>query len=81
MDIIQNDYNQPQKRQAATDVFWVIAIALLVFVIVIFIFQYSWNGSMPHIFGLRQINWIQALLVLIVARFIFAGGAGTGIVI
>ena len=72
-----NNYNQVKKRHyTATDAFWFFLLVLVFIVIFIFIFQYSWNRSMPHIFGLKPINFVQALLVLIVARMLFPSCSG-----
>lgn len=72
METSTNNYNRTGRRQyTAADAFWFFLLILIFIVLFIFIFQYAWNGSMPHIFGLRPITFIQALLVLIVARILF----------
>ena len=74
-----NNYNQAKKRQyTAADAFWFFILVLIFIVLFIFIFQYSWNGSMPYIFGFRPITFVQALLVLIVARMLFPSCTNMG---
>lgn len=63
--------NQLKKRHyTAADAFWFFIVILIFIVIYIFIFQYSWNGSVPQIFGWGPVTFIQALLLLIVARML-----------
>ena len=54
---------------------WAVLLAIIIFIIVVFIFQIAWNSTMPHIFGIRKIDWVQALLLIIVARVIFPSTA------
>lgn len=73
MESNPNNHNQPKKfTYSGADVFWFFVLILVFIVLFIFIFQYSWNNSMPHVFGFNQINFVQALLVLIVAKMIFS---------
>jgi len=74
MDTNPNNPNQNRKRPySGTEIFWFVVLVLIILALTIFVFQYSWNGSMPHIFGLKPITFVQALLVLIVARMLLPG--------
>lgn len=63
--------NQVKKPYTGADFFWILIVALIVILIFVFIFQFAWNGSITHIFGLKPISYVQALLLLIVAKMIF----------
>ena len=39
--------------------------------------MYLWNGLMPELFGLRQIDFWQAFGLCLLARFIFGAGGYT----
>jgi hypothetical protein len=73
-----NPNNQGKKNYTAADAFWFFVLVLIFVVLFIFIFQYSWNGSIPYIFGFRPITFVQALLLLIVARMLFPNSTSMG---
>jgi uncharacterized membrane protein len=77
-----NSNQTKQKRKyTAAETFWFFVLMLVIISLMICIFQYSWNGSMTPIFGFRPITFVQALLVLIVARYLLPSANSTNIVI
>lgn len=66
--------NQPKKIQSSADAFWFLLLLLALLLIFVFILQFAWNATMPHIFGLKQINFFQALLLLILVRMLLPWG-------
>lgn len=70
MENFSNNDQNKRRQYSAADIFWFFVLMLVLIVLFIFIFQYAWNGSMPYIFGIKSITFVQALLVLIVARML-----------
>lgn len=71
MDYYNLNMFNPSKGNAPNDLVMLVAILLLI-IIVVFILEYAWNAVMPSVFGLRRISFWQALLLIIVARILFA---------
>lgn len=67
---IDPEYRIPRPVAKPAYTIWNIIVAFLIFLLLVFIFQFSWNYSMTSIFGFRQIDFVQALLLLVVARFL-----------
>lgn len=49
------------------------AFVFALFFLVIYIFQYVWNVTIPQIFGLKEITYLQALGIIGLSRVIFGG--------
>lgn len=49
----------------------VIAVVAIVIFLVGWIFSLFWNFVMPYLFGLKEIDWAQALAVLVVFQALF----------
>ncbi len=53
----------------------IILFAVVIFFALVALFQWLWNITMPEIFGLKVITYWQAFRLLIIAGFLFGGGA------
>ena len=62
-----------RRTLSAGEIFWFFLVALIVFLIFVFIFQFSWNHSVTPIFGWKAVTFVQALLLLIVAKMLLPG--------
>ena len=58
--------------------FVAVPLIIVVFFVVVVIFQLLWNGTMPTVFGLKQITFWQAFRLLLIAGFIFGWGSLRG---
>ncbi|AYV84872.1 MAG: hypothetical protein Hyperionvirus47_4 [Hyperionvirus sp.] len=64
-------FNPERMNYRSNDVLTFVAIVVLL-IIVVFILEYAWNAVMPSLFGVRRVNFWEALLLLIVARILIA---------
>lgn len=46
-----------------------------VFLLVVALLQWLWNTTMPEVFGLKTVTYLQAMRLLIIAAILFGGGA------
>ena len=53
------------------DIFVILFSIIIAFIIVGFIVQLSWNESMPHIFGVRPIDFWTAICLFILTSILF----------
>lgn len=53
------------------DPFALLPLAVLAFFLIVAIFQWLWNSTMPQVFKLGEINFWQALRMLLISGFIF----------
>ena len=54
------------------DFFTFLLVTLVVLALLVFVFQYAWNGSVSNIFGLKNIGFIEAFFLLLVAKLLFS---------
>lgn len=52
--------------------------ALVLIPLLIALFQWLWNTTMPEVFNLNTITFWQALRLLLIAAFLFAGTGANG---
>jgi hypothetical protein len=50
-----------------------LAIALVLIAVFAVIFQWLWNTTMPDVFGVKTLNFWQAIKILILAGILFGG--------
>jgi succinate dehydrogenase hydrophobic anchor subunit len=50
-----------------------VGVALAVFVVFTLIFRWIWNRTMPHVFGVKEVSFWQAIGILILASILFGG--------
>ena len=50
-----------------------LAIGLVLIAIFAVIFQWLWNTTMPDVFGVKTLNFWQAIKILILAGILFGG--------
>lgn len=73
MDSKDNSQNDKSAVELAlSGIIMLILIVVLYFLIGGFIIQFCWNYLMPFIFGLPQITFLQSIVLLILARILFA---------
>lgn len=47
------------------------AIAAVFIILFTFVFRWLWNTTVPEVFGLKQLDFLQALKILILASILF----------
>ncbi len=47
------------------------ALAAFFIIVFTFIFRWLWNTTMPDVFGLKELDFLQALKILILASILF----------
>jgi hypothetical protein len=70
-DVSAYEYESPSEPEPIT----LFIIALVAFLFIGWIFQICWNYTVPDLFNIRQINYYQSLIILIMANIIFGSGA------
>jgi len=46
-----------------------------IFLLIVALLQWLWNTTMPEVFGLKTVTYLQAMRLLIIAAILFGGGA------
>ena len=48
-------------------------LMIAMFFVLVYFFQYVWNMTIPAVFGLKEITYIQSLGLLIISRMLIGG--------
>jgi hypothetical protein len=51
-----------------------LTIGLVVISIITLIFRWLWNTTMPDVFGLKSLTFVQALKIMLISTMLFGGG-------
>lgn len=51
-----------------------LTIGLLVISIITLIFRWLWNTTMPDVFGVKSLTFVQALKIMLISTMLFGGG-------
>lgn len=70
LDYQMNQMNQMDHSRQKPHTFLLLLILLLTCALFVFVFQVSWNYTMPSIFGIGNIDFLQAFLLLVVVRIL-----------
>lgn len=57
-------------EESKSGLFMALIVSIIIFVIVVIVLQYAWNHSINPIFGLKQIGFMEALLLMVVFKII-----------
>ena len=67
-----------KRPMSSGEVFWFVVVTLLAIAIFVYVFKWAWNGSMTHVFGVNPVDFLQAFLLLLVARILFPSTSTLG---
>jgi hypothetical protein len=51
--------------------FLIIPLGIVLFFVLVALFQWLWNITMPQVFNLREITYLQAFRILLISGFLF----------
>jgi len=51
-----------------------LAIGVIVISIITLIFRWLWNTTMPEVFGVKSLTFVQALKIMLISTILFGGG-------
>lgn len=51
-----------------------LTIGLVVISIITLIFRWLWNTTMPDVFGVKSLTFVQALKIMLISTMLFGGG-------
>ncbi|NJL38658.1 MAG: hypothetical protein HC840_31495 [Leptolyngbyaceae cyanobacterium RM2_2_4] len=70
----QNGWTYWRWYISATAIALLISIPLIVLMAILFspLIAFLWNSLMPSLFGLKQINWTQAIGLFVLARLLLS---------
>ena len=49
-------------------------LGLVILALVTFIFRWLWNTTMPEVFGVKDLTFLQALKIMLISAMLFGGG-------
>lgn len=65
-------YNNPSYlNQANINPWALLLLAIIAFIVLGIIVQVTWNYTLPSLFGVKQISFLQALAILILLNILF----------
>ena len=51
-----------------------LTVGLVVISIITLIFRWLWNTTMPDVFGVKSLTFVQALKIMLISTMLFGGG-------
>jgi len=51
-----------------------LTIGVIVISIITLIFRWLWNTTMPDVFGVKSLTFVQALKIMLISTILFGGG-------
>jgi len=51
-----------------------LTIGLILISIITLIFRWLWNTTMPDVFGVKSLTFVQALKIMLISTMLFGGG-------
>ena len=51
-----------------------LAVGLVIISIITLIFRWLWNTTMPDVFGVKSLTFVQALKIMLISAMLFGGG-------
>jgi hypothetical protein len=51
-----------------------LAVGLVIISIITLIFRWLWNTTMPEVFGVKSLTFVQALKIMLISAMLFGGG-------
>lgn len=49
-------------------------LGFIILALVTFIFRWLWNTTMPEVFGVKELTFMQALKIMLISAMLFGGG-------
>ena len=51
-----------------------LSVGVLVISIITLVFRWLWNTTMPDVFGVKSLTFVQALKIMLISTMLFGGG-------